>query len=485
MRILFIQNNALDESQALIELGAYLKRHGHVCSLLLDREEQDLVAAARRVEPDLIVIAASMLNHWWARSVAVRLRALAAPIVMGGTAPTLYPKLLEAADVDYIIAGEAEGPVLGLINALSDGAKTGDDLGVAGLYRHGADGWIGDAAAPGVSMTDVPCADKDIYYQRYRFMREFPFKRFLTSRGCHHRCQYCYISKLNKVQPREKGRRWTRRKAPEQAVEEVALEAAKGPLSHVHFSDDLFTNDAGWLAEFAPLYRDRVGIPFTCNTSAELIDEGVAESLADAGCFAIGFAVETASERLRNKVLKKGVKTEHMLAAAGHLRKQGILLATFNMIGLPGETVDEAIETALLNTELGTRFVRLGFAFPMPGTGMCDYAIDNGFMPPDFPQHFASPDYRYKPGPQFPTDEHREFTNLFVMFRALAANSGVLPLVRRALGVPVPRAVQQILTLQGSWNEKRNFRIPVTAGLKFFAKVGRPELRATNFPALI
>ena len=47
------------------------------------------------------------------------------------------------------------------------------------------------------------------------------------------------------------------------AVEEVARELARGPLTHVHFSDDLFTNDPEWLREFAPLYRRTVGVPFT------------------------------------------------------------------------------------------------------------------------------------------------------------------------------------------------------------------------------
>ncbi len=334
-------------------------------------------------------------------------------------------------------------------------------------------------------MADAPTALKDLYYERYPFMRQFPFKRFLSSRGCHHRCQYCYISKLNKVQPRRKGGKWTRRKDPETAVEEVAREKALGPLSHVHFSDDLFTNDVDWLEAWAPLYRRRVGVPFTCNTSAELIDDRVAAALKEAGCYSIGFAVETASNRLRNKVLRKGVLTEHLRTGAEHLRRHGVTLATFNMIALPGETPDEALETARLNAELGSKFVRLNYAFPMPGTGMCEYAMEHGYLPKDWQARFASPDFRYRPGPQFATPHRREFENLMVLFRVAAADARLVPVVRRALSAPTPRPVHKLLTLQGAWNDKRNFRIPVAAGLRFFARVGRPELRATNFPALI
>lgn len=483
MRVLFIQNNALDESQALIELAAVLKSHNHECALLLDGEELDLTRPAAEWAPELVVIACSMLNHSWAREIAARLRRVTdAPIVAGGTGPTLHPGVLAGAAVDWIVRGEAEGPILGLLERLAERA---DLFGVPGLYRWREGEWEGTSATPGLALTDMPLADKDIYYERYPFMRRFPFKRFLTSRGCHHRCTYCYIPSMNKVQPRAKGRRWTRRKAPEQAVEEVAREKALGPLTHVHFSDDLFTNDKKWLAEFAPLYRERVGVPFTCNTSAELIDDEVGAMLAEAGCFAAGFAVETASARLRLEVLRKGVTTDHLVAAAGHLHRHRVQLATFNMIALPGETPDEALETARLNARLGTRFVRINYAFPMPGTGMADYAVSEGLLPADWPERFADPTFRYRPGPQFRTPHRREFLNLFVLFRLAAANVRLYGSVRRAMSARTPSAIHRLLTLQGAWNEKRNFRIPVMAGLRFFAHVGRPEMRATNFPALI
>ena len=155
------------------------------------------------------------------------------------------------------------------------------------------------------------------------------------------------------------------------------------------------------------------------------------------------------------------------------------------MVALPGETPDDALQTARLNAEIGTDFVRMNYAFPMPGTAMCDYAIENGFLAPEFPARFGDPAFRYAPGPQFLTPHRREFENLFVLFRLAAKDARLVPFVRRALGTRTPDLVKRWLTLQGAWNEKRNFRIPVFAGLRFFARVGRPELRATNFPSLL
>ena len=483
MRVLFLQNNALDESLALVDLAAYLEQKGHTCSLLLEREESDLVSAARRERPQLIVIACSVLNHTWARAVAARLQTtVAAPIVAGGTGPTLVPSLLSYSAIDYLVRGEAETPIEALLECLETGSMQEP---VPGLYTKTPSGWDGISATPGIELQQLPITSKDLYYDRYPFMRAFPFKRFLTGRGCHHRCTYCYIPALNKVQPRGPGRRWTRRKDPEQAVEEVYREQQAGPLSHVHFSDDLFTSDKEWLAAFAPLYRKRVGIPFTCNTSAELIDDEVADALAEAGCYAIGYAVETASTRLRLKVLRKGVTTDHLLSAAKSLRKNGVKIATFNMLALPGETPEEALQTALLNAEMRTDFVRLNYAFPMPGTGMYEYAIENGFLAPNWGERFGDPDWSYTPGPQFITPYRQEFQNLFVLFRLVAKDQRVLPWVQRSLQRNTPKWAHRLLTLQGAWNEKQSFRIPLVAGLRFFGHVGRPELRANNFPALI
>jgi radical SAM superfamily enzyme YgiQ (UPF0313 family) len=483
VRVLFIQNNPLDESQALIDLAGFLKSHGHSSALLLDTAEKCLVDVARQASPHLVVVACSMLNHGWARSVAARLKdELGTPILMAGTAPTVYPKMLLDSEVDFIVRGEAELPVLAVLDALKSGVAADQVSEIAGLFRQAGGNWEGTPAGPPIEIGEIPTADKNIYYERYPFMRSFPFKRFLTSRGCYHNCTYCYIPSLNKVQG---GRNKVRRKNPEQAVEEVALEASRGPLSHVHFSDDLFTNDPSWLDEFAALYRERVGIAFTCNTSAELVTNRVAKALAHAGCFAIGFAVETASEEVRNKVLRKGVTTDHVREAARQLHRHQVKITTFNMIALPGETPLQGLETARLNAEIGTHFVRLNYAFPMPGTGMCDYATENGYLSADWPEKFGQPSFRYSPGPQFETPHRKAFENLFILFRWAAGSTRAGSLVQRLLNAPTPRALHRLMTLQGAWNEKRAFRIPVASGLKFFAKVGRPELRATNFPALI
>ena len=476
MRVLFLQEKAIDESLALCDAASWLASHGHDVHLLLDREERDLWGEATRWRPDVVLLPASVVNHTWTRQMSRAVREhLGVPTVATGTAPTLHPEGLRLSGLDYLVRGEAERPLAGLLSMLEEGR---DPCDVPGVWAWEGDRLRGtDADAP---LDTLPTPDRGLYFDRYPWFGRFPWKKFTGSRGCFHRCTYCYIPTLNTIPPKMPG---IRRKAPEALVEEVVREARRAPLHHVHFSDDIFTDDAAWLEEFAVAYRRRVGVPFTGNTSAELVTDRVAAALAEAGCHAMGFAVESGNEEMRLKVLKKGVPLTMLHRAADALRNHGVRIATFNMIALPGETPDMAFETAQLNADLGTDFIRLNFAFPMPGSAMCDYALANGYLDADWPDRFASDDFDYRPRPWFRGPHREEFQRLFVLFRLAARVPSSLPWVRRMVRSGTP--FRRLLGLQGLWVEKRQFRLPIVPSVGLLLRTGRPEYRASNFPSLV
>ena len=85
--------------------------------------------------------------------------------------------------------------------------------------------------------------------------------------------------------------------------------------------------------------------------------EHLVRTVKEMGCICIRMGVESGNDYLRQKVLNKKVTTEQIKTAAGHIKQHGIKLATYNILGLPGETLDNAIETYKLNKEIGTDFV--------------------------------------------------------------------------------------------------------------------------------
>lgn len=56
--------------------------------------------------------------------------------------------------------------------------------------------------------------------------------------------------------------------------------------------DDTFVLSKGWLGEFAEEYPKKIGLPFFCNTRANLVTEEQVRLLKKAGAFCVGMGIE-------------------------------------------------------------------------------------------------------------------------------------------------------------------------------------------------
>ena len=79
------------------------------------------------------------------------------------------------------------------------------------------------------------------------------------------------------------------------------------------------------------------------------------------------FGIESGDEAIRNGLLNKGVADEDIYRTAGLLRKYSIRFRTYNMVGLPNETMEQALLTVRLNAEIGTDFPWCSIFRPFPG----------------------------------------------------------------------------------------------------------------------
>ena len=61
-------------------------------------------------------------------------------------------------------------------------------------------------------------------------------------------------------------------------------------------------------------------------------------------------------------------------------RKAGLKFFVFNMIGLPGETYDNYLETVSLNRQSQPDLHYTGIFFPYPGTELYDMCVREGFI---------------------------------------------------------------------------------------------------------
>lgn len=367
MKILFIQGDPFYRL-GVMALAAYLEKHGgHRSEVLISRDVSRDGETIRNAAPDLIGFYVTSPEAGWVRRVARELRSrFETPIVVGGPHPTFEPAFLRHPEIDFGIRGEAEQGLLGLLQHLSGSLPREQ---VDNLVYRGDDGSIlCNAIAPLIEPLDqLPAPSWRIYggnrvtRRYYRFA--FPV---IVGRGCPGTCSFCCMNELRELY-RDKGR-FIRIRSPEHVIEELTAVTRDFPVDRLMFEDDSFLLKKDWLETFAGLYRTAIGLPFTCQAMASLITPKTADLLKSMGCRAVRVGLETGDEQLRRTVLRKHISDRQLLEAARLLHERGIKVQTYNMFGIPGETVENTMSTWSLNRAMKTDFAWSSQLRPFPGT---------------------------------------------------------------------------------------------------------------------
>ncbi len=382
MRVLFIYKDVtLTEPLGVLYLAAALRRAGHEARLAL-ADRRSFGRDVEEFEPDVLAYSVTTGYQPYYLKLNRELRAaLKKPAlsVFGGPHPTFFPEFVSEEGVDVICRGEGEEAMV----ELADRLARGDD------YRSVANLWVKEDGAvhqnevrPLLEDLDaLPFPARDILYDYDRYMHDVTMKHFFPMRGCPYLCTYCFNHKYNQLY-RDKGRvlRW---RSVDNVLAEIEEVRAHYPLKFVRFLSDNFTNGKEWVAEFADKYADVVGLPFHCNVRANMVDEKVARDLARAGCVSVLLGIETGDDAVRNGLLKRNMSRETIVAACRYLRENGVNVYASNMIGLPGEDFEGALETLKLNQECRPAFAWSALFMPYPRTELTEYAVRHGYFDGD------------------------------------------------------------------------------------------------------
>lgn len=367
----------------LLYLAGALRRAGHTVSLVQARVIGEVLAAIARDKPQAVGLSATTGLHrvylGWAR--AIRAAHPEVAIVLGGPHATFFPETLEQEPaLDALCVGEGEESVLDWIAALEAGGPRACIPG----FRIRAGGTIldGGLRPPPRSLDALAPPARDLYYAGNEYLAAFPVKAFLASRGCPYRCTYCFNRTLNDMY-RGTGKpvRW---RSPEDLCAEIEDVRAHWPLELVWILDANFAVSRGWLKRFRDVYRARIGLPFFCKVRPNLVDDELAELLADAGCSGVGMGIESGDDELRNDVLGRAISREQIVRSCRLLRERGIRIMTFNMLGLPGETYARAKATVDLNVECKVDYAAATILQPYPRTEIARMAVAEGWFDGDY-----------------------------------------------------------------------------------------------------
>lgn len=387
MRILFLLHSSalFYEPLGIMYLASTLKRYGHECITCRIDTTSDLASEIKARKADILAVSTTTGMHNRYVKVCNRIREqFDTPVIFGGPHPTFFPEILKEEAIDFICRGEGEFPFLDLVTALEKGE---DPTGIRNI----------DAKTDGVEkrnelrpfledLDTLPFPDREVIGE-YKIIKK-KWKSFMAGRGCPYRCSYCFNHSNTKLADGK----YVRKRSVDNLIEEIREARERYGLRIVDFVDDVFIMHEAWLEEFAEKFPGRVGLPFGCNIRANLMNEGICKLLRKAGCVEVGMGVESGNDYLRNELLERGLSRDQILEAARLVRKAGIHLTTQNMIALPGETVEDAMETVELNVKCRPDFSGFSFYQPYPGTKLCEYAMETGMFDgqvDDLPSFFS------------------------------------------------------------------------------------------------
>ena len=180
-----------------------------------------------------------------------------------------------------------------------------------------------------------------------------------ASRGCSFRCAWC-------AKPIW-GNQYLQRTPASVAEEMTYLKRSFAP-GHIWFADDIFGFRVDWVREFAATIKaSGGGIPFTIQTRADLVSEGMAEALSAAGCTEAWLGAESGSQRVLD-AMNKGTTVTEIITARARLKAAGIRVGFFIQLGYLDEQLSDILATRALIEAARPDDIGVSVSYPLPGT---------------------------------------------------------------------------------------------------------------------
>lgn len=423
MKVLFIYHNIDTKNirhfpYGIGTLSAVLKEKGHETEVLYIQEEisaEALLSHVGSFDPDLIGFSTVTLqwNHT-RRYASIIKRLFKVPIICGGPHPTFKPEeVINDPSVDMVCIGEGEYALLEVLERMENG---GDLSTIPNIWvKNEEERIFRNEIRPLVSDLDtLPFPDREIvpYGDILKESKTEPV--FISSRGCPYNCRFCSNSAIKKLY-RGKGR-YVRQRSPENVIEEIRKLREQHDFGSLNFYDEAFGFDRGWLEKFCDLYRKEFAYPFAGFIRAETMDREKLHMMREAGLALIYLGVESGNEEIRRQVMGRKVSDKRIIKTCRDAQAEGIQVWTFNMVGVPGETVDTIRETMELNRIIDPHFVSVSIYQPFPGTGIYEDCVRQGLIKTEYSSSLYDDTVL-----ELPTISHAELERMFREFQELSA----------------------------------------------------------------
>lgn len=330
--------------------------------------DHDIEKQITLFRPDVIGITSVTQNYGFAVQYARAAKEWGIPVVIGGMHVSVLPDTLSK-DMDVAVIGEGEETFADLMKIfLQYGHFPGNELAdIPGLAFRDADGTLHRTAKrPWIEpMDQIRPPARDLLQLGSR-------GGIFSSRGCPYRCTFCFSSRY-----------WDKLRffSAEYVVEELKEMVGKYGMRRVSFYDDLMIADPDRLQNIVELINREKSlsrVKFKVLARANLITNQSAQLLARMNVNAVGLGLESGNPRVLRYLKGGSVSVEDNYAAIVKLHNNGISAQASFVIGSPGETRKEILDTLNFIKESDLDFFDVYVLTPFPGTPIWDYAKSIG-----------------------------------------------------------------------------------------------------------
>lgn len=373
-------------------IAALLRDAGHAIRLVaISRQERDrgrsaLLRTCREYAPDAVFYTAVSTQYPFIAETARVIRACVprAYHLIGGPHATLVPEEVIVGPFDALCRGEGEFPSLETLAQLGDQRLPS---GIPNLWIRRLDGTIEkNETRPYMRDLDaLPFPDLSMWESW--FVRKPTTFTLLLGRGCPFACTYCSNHAFKGIAAGA----YVRFRSPQSILRELKMRASEFPdISECYLEVETIAGDVSWLKE---LCRELAAFnahrpqpfKFGCNyrVSRPALDEQVFEALASARVESIDIGLEAGSERIRKEVLNRFYTNDEFMRAVSQAKRRGMSIGLYNMLGIPGETHSDHLETARLNRLVQPDRHYTSIFYPYPGTQLHARCANANMIPTD------------------------------------------------------------------------------------------------------
>ena len=365
------------------------RENGAVQMDILDEAVEEVI----KFNPDVLAVSCQFQIHQrWVDElvVAIKRKCPNARVITGGGFASVFPEeALSKEGVDYVVIGEGEHTFVHILHKIFgiEDEVFSEEWPFDGYGEKGVDGsvrtvdktqFLSDLGRLAIPDWNIPgLADH---------FREYPETKlpFMATRGCPMQCSFCNTDL-------QWGQR-VRARPAEKIIEELTHAIETLGVTDFHCVDDNILVPRKWAFDFFEKVSEAMpeGVKFHfSNFDMRFLRDDVLDALKKLGVEQVTIATETGSESTQRKI-SKYLKLDRVREVVQRLHKKGFIIHNCLILGFPGESFDDMMETVTFAKELRTESIQIHPLQPYRGTKAYEEAVALGVIDQMFEDDYES-----------------------------------------------------------------------------------------------